>query len=379
MTLRSAVAIVGAAEADAHQGHGYSPLGLASRSAVDALAQVGLTTADVDGVFTTSSYHGFPAMSLCEYLGLRPSYVDSTALGGCSFIAHLGHAAAAIATGRCEVALVTYGSTQRTDGGKLVSLSERLAFEEPYDLIHPIGTFGMIAHRHMAEYGTTSDQLAEVAVAARSWAMLNPRAPRREPLTVDDVLNSRVVASPLHKLDCCLVTDGGGSLVLVSGERAGDLTDRPVYVRGAGEAINHRHLLGMADLTTTNAGESAQRALEMADIELADIDSAHVYDAFTIGLLILMEDLGFCPKGEGGPFFAAGHTRPGGPIPLNTSGGGLSYTHPGMLGMFLLLDAIEQLRGHAGERQVPDATHALVHGMGLTLAGHATTILSTEA
>ncbi|WP_426244616.1 acetyl-CoA acetyltransferase [Nocardioides sp. LHG3406-4] len=379
MSLRSRAAIVGAAEADVTPGHGRSPLGLAGESAVQALAEAGLTMADVDGVFTTSSYHGFPGLNACEYLGLDPRHVDTTAMGGCSFVSHLGHAAAAIETGQCDVALVTYGSTQRSDGGRLVSLAEKLVFEEPYGLIHPIGAFGMIAHRHMSEYGTTSEDLARVAVSAREWARLNPAAPSHEPLTVEDVLASKMIATPLHKLDCCLVTDGGASVVLTSAERARDLPQRPVYVRGAGEAVNHRNILAMPDLTTTRAADSAARALRMADLRVEDMDSAHVYDAFTISLLILLEDLGFCPKGEGGGFVSDGHIAPGGSLPLNTTGGGLSYTHPGMLGMFLILDAVEQLRGAAGGRQVDGATHALVHGMGLTLAAHATAVLSTEA
>jgi acetyl-CoA acetyltransferase len=378
VSLRSKVAIVGAAEADWPRGHGRSPLGLAAQAASRAVTDAGLTLADVDGVFTTSAYHGFPGLSLCEYLGLAPRHLDTTAMGGCSFISHLGHAAAAIATGQCEVALVAYGSTQRSDGGKLVSLSEKLAFEEPYGLIHPVGAFGMIAHRHMATYGTTSAQLASLAVSARAWAGLNPRAPYRDPLTVADVLSSRTITTPLHKFDCCLVTDGGGAVVLTSAERARDLPQTPVYVRGAGETVNHRNVLDMPDLTTTRAGEAAGRALAMADVALADIDTAHVYDAFTISLLILLEDLGFCAKGEGGEYAASGAVAPGGSLALNPSGGGLSYCHPGMLGIFLILDAVEQLRGNAGDRQVDGATTSLVHGMGLTLAAHASAVLSTE-
>jgi acetyl-CoA acetyltransferase len=378
MSLRSRTAIAGVGEADIAPGHGRSPLGLAAQASQRALADAGLSKDDIDGVFVASSYHAFPALSVCEYLGLTPRYMDSSNLGGCSFIAHLAHAAAAIDAGLCEVALVTYGSTQRSDGGRLVSLSEKLVYEEPYGLIHPVGSFGMIAHRHMAEFGTTSEQLAAVAVSAREWAIRNPKARFKDPLTVDDVLSSPVIATPLHKYDCCLVTDGGAAVVVTSAERARSLPQPPVYVRGVAEESNHRNILGMPDLTSTRAGVCAARALEMAGADLADVDTAHVYDAFTISLLILLEDIGFCPKGEGGPFVADGNVAPGGTVALNPSGGGLSYLHPGMLGLYLLLDAAEQLRGTAGERQIPDASLSLVHGMGMTLAAHATAVLSRE-
>jgi acetyl-CoA acetyltransferase len=319
-----------------------------------------------------------PTLTMSEYLGIRPRYADSTALGGCSFIAYLGHAAAAIEAGLCDVALVCYGSTQRSDRGKLVSNAEGLAYEQPYGLLHPVGSFGLIAHRHMARYGTTSEQLAQVAVAARNWALLNPAAPYPKPLTVDDVLSSTPIASPLHKLDCCLVTDGGAAVVLTSAARARDLARPPVYLLGTGEASNHRNISQMPDLTTTEATSSAARAMRMAGVSHADIDTAHVYDAFTISLLILLEDLGFCAKGEGGPFVADGNIAPGGSLALNTNGGGLSYTHPGMLGLFLITEAVRQLRGEAGARQQPDAGVSLVHGMGLTLAAHATAVLGSS-
>jgi acetyl-CoA acetyltransferase len=343
-----------------------------------ALDDAGLTVADVDGLFTSSSYYAMPTLTLGEYLGVRPRFVDSTGIGGCSFIAHLAHAAAAIEAGLCEVALVAYGSTQRSDRGKLVSMAEWLPYEQPYGLIHPVSAFGMIAHRHMAEYGTTSEQLAQVAVSAREWALRTPDAPYREPLTVDDVLASPMIASPLHKLDCCLVTDGGGAVVVTSAERARDLRADPVFLVGAGEAQNHRHVSQMPNLTATAAADSAARAFAMAGVDHGAVDTVHLYDAFTISLLILLEDLGFCPKGEGGAFVGEGRIGPGGSLPVNTNGGGLSYCHPGMLGMFLLVEAVRQLRGQAGDRQVPGARVSLVHGMGMTLAAHATAILATE-
>jgi len=379
VSIRGKVAIVGIGEVDTFQTDGRSPAGLAAVASKRAIDEAGLSLTDVDGLFTTSAYYSMPTLTMSEYLGLRPRYTDSSALGGCSFIAHLGHAAAAIEAGLCDVALVCYGSTQRSDRGKLVSNAEWLPYEQPYGLLHPVGSFGLIAQRHMAQYGTTGEQLAQAAVAARDWALLNPAAPYPTPLTVDDVLNSTPIASPLHKLDCCLVTDGGAAAVLTSTARARDLAKPPVYLLGTGEASNHRNISQMPDLTTTEAKHSAERAMRMAGITHADIDTAHVYDAFTISLLILLEDLGFCPKGEGGQYIADGNTAPGGSLALNTNGGGLSYTHPGMLGLFLITEAVRQLRGEAGARQKHGAAVSLIHGMGLTLAAHATAVLGASA
>ena len=378
MSLRGRTAIVSAVEVDPFQSQGRSPAGLMGEAARRALAEAGLTKDDVDGLFTASSYFAMPALTAAEYLGIRPSYTDSSAMGGTSFISHVGHAAAAIEAGLCSVALIVYGSTQRSDAGKLASLAEWSPYEQPYGLMHPISSFGLIAQRHMHEFGTTSEQLAQVAVSAREWSLRNPSAPYRTPLTVEEVLSSRMLSTPLHKLDCCLVTDGGAAIVLTSAERARELTPKPVYVLGVGEGINHRNITGMPDLTSTVAADSSARALAMAGRAVADVDTAHLYDAFTISLLMLLEDIGFVKKGEGGPFVESGGIAPGGQIAVNPNGGGLSYTHPGMLGMFLLTEAVAQLRGETGERQVPGATTALVHGMGLTLAAHSTAVLSTD-
>ena len=256
MTIRGTSAIVGAAQLDTVTMQGKSPVGLMAIAVNRALADAGLTLADVDALFTASSYYAFPSLTLAEYLGIHPRHTDSTALGGCSFIAQLGHAAAAIQAGLCDVAVIAYGSTQRSDAGKLVSMAESSAYEQPYGLIHPIGAFGMIAQRHMAQYGTTSEQLAQYAVSARQWSLLTDTAPYPTPLTVDDVLNSGVISSPLHKLDCCLVTDGAAAVVLVSAERARDLRSNPVYLLGSGEAVNHRNVSQMPDLTATEAARS---------------------------------------------------------------------------------------------------------------------------
>jgi acetyl-CoA acetyltransferase len=372
------IAIVGAAEVDTFETQGRSPLGATALAVKHALADAGLELSDVDGLFSASSYHYLPTMSLAEYLQMKPLYTDSTNIGGCSFVAHLQHAAAAIEAGLCSVALIAYGSTQRSDRGKLVSMAEWSSYEQPYGMMHPTSSFGLIAQRHMAQYGTTSEQLAEIAVAARGWAMMNPKAPYPTPLTVDDVLSSPMISSPLHKLDCCLVTDGAAALIVTSAERAKDLAQAPVYVVGTAEAINHRNILGMPDLTSTEAASSGRRAMEMAGVTVGDFDTVHVYDAFTISALIQLEDLGFCAKGEGGEFVSGGRIAPGGDLALNTNGGGLSYCHPGMLSMFMLTEAVTQLRHQAGDRQIPDASLSLVSGMGGTLAAFATAVLYSQ-
>ncbi len=376
--MRESVAIVGAAQIDVFQTSIRSPVGLAALAAKRAVEDAGLAMSDVDALFTSSSYYAMPTLTIAEYLGLSTNIVDSTSTGGCSFVQHLGHAVAMINQGLCEVALIVYGSTQRTDAGKLVSMAEQSSYEQQYGLIHPLGAFGLIAQRHMHEFGTTSEQLAEYAVAARSWSLLNPEAPYPTPLTVEDVLASPVVASPLHKFDCCLVTDGAGAIIVTSASRAKNLPKKPIWVLGTGEAQNHRNISQMPDFTSTRAGISSSRALQQAGVKLNEIDTAHIYDAFTISLLILLEDIGFCKKGEGGAFAQGGRLAPGGELALNPNGGGLSFCHPGMLSMFLIIEAVKQLRGDAGARQIPNAKLSLVHGMGMTLAAHATAVLGNE-
>jgi acetyl-CoA acetyltransferase len=378
-SLRGSVAIVGIAELGTDSTAERSPSGMMAEASRRALAEAGVSKSQVDGLFTTTPYFYAPTLTFAEYFGLTPRYSDSTVIGGCSFEAYVGHATAAINAGLCDYALITYGSTQRSDSGALVSGAEWSIYEQPYGMMHPISPIAMMAQRHMYQFGTTSEQFAHAAVAARQWAMLNPAAPRHEPLSVDDVLSSTLISSPLHKLDCCLVTDGAAALVLTSAERARDLPVDPIYVLGFGEAANHRNITGMPDLTSTRATDSVDRAFRMAGLRTADVDVAQVYDAFTVSLLILLEDLGFCAKGEGGAFVESGAIAPGGSLPLNTGGGGLSYAHPGMLGLFLLTEAVRQLRGNAGDRQVHDAQIALAHGMGFTLGGHASVLLGTAA
>ncbi len=374
--LRGAVAVAGVAESRLGEvGPGVTPLDLVAEATAAALDDAGLRKDEVDGLFTASAYHGLPAVNVGEQLGIRPRYSDSTNLGGASSVSHLLHAAAAIAAGLCDVALILYASTQRSDGGRLRSVVEPDPHEEPYGPRYPVSMFALAAARHMHEFGTTREQLAEVAVAARAWARLTPNAFARDTLTVDDVLASRMVSSPLTVRDCCLVTDGGGAVIVTSTERARSLRRPPAILLGAGEAHWHRHVAQMPDLTTTAAVDSGARAFAMAGVGPADVGVAQLYDAFTISPILFLEDLGFCAKGDGGSFVSGGRIGPGGKLPVNTNGGGLSYCHPGMYGIFLLVEAVRQLRGEAGERQQPGVEVALAHGNGGPLSAQATALL----
>ncbi|MDA8057049.1 MAG: acetyl-CoA acetyltransferase [Actinomycetota bacterium] len=381
--MRARAAIVGVAD-DA------SPTGELERSGRDlevamvaaALEDAGLTRDDVDGVCHTSS-----SMRLAEALGIHPTFTDSTNTGGSSFEVHAEHAAAAIAAGLCEVAVSVYASTPRSDrrAGRTRRRPVRdpddpiVEWELPYGLRLPMAPYAMAASRHMATFGTTSEQLAEIAVSTRRWASMNPRARYRDPITVDDVLASPYECEPLHRLDCCLVTDGAGAFVMTSAERARDLAKPPVYVLGAATCHDHSMISQMPDLTTTPGRVSGSRAFAMAGLGPADVDLLMGYDSFTITALLHLEDLGFCAKGEGGPFVEGGRTAPGGSLPMNTNGGGLSYTHPGMYGMFLIVEAVRQLRGACGERQLPEPQVAVAHGSGMVLSCMSTLVLGTQA
>ncbi len=381
-TLRGAAALVGVADAASPTGE-LDTHGRALEAAMihEALADAGLTLADVDGVA-----HAHSAAGLAEYLGVQATYLDSTMVGGSSFELHVEHAAAAIATGLCDVVVGVYASTPRSDrkrpgaGQRGMPPGPNPAFEWeiPYGLRLPIGGYSLAASRHMAQYGTTSEQLAQIAVDTRRWAALNPRARYRDLITVDDVLSSPMVVSPLHLLDCCLVTDGAGAFVLVSAERARDLDRPPVYVLGAATCGTHQMISQMPDVTVTGGAVSGPAAFEMAGIKHDDVDLLMAYDSFTITALLHLEDLGFCAKGEGGAFVEDGKLGPGGSLPTNTNGGGLSYTHPGMYGMFLLVEAVRQLRGEAGDRQIDRHQVAVAHGSGGVLSTMGTVVLGTE-
>jgi len=355
----------------------------------EALADAGLSLGDVDAVFAATGGAFMHSMELAEYLGLQPSWTDTTQTGGSSFEVLVEHAVAAIALGHVDVAIVTYAATPKSSfkrGGpgfgqrRLPDLvTPGSEWEQPYGLRMPLGAYALAASRHQALFGTTPAQLAQIAVSTRAWAVRNPRARLQNPITIDDVLASPIEASPLHKLDCCLMTDGAGAVVLTSAERARDLRAAPVYVLGTGSCHTHSIISQMPDLTVTAGAVSGPRAYEMAGLGPADVDVAELYDSFTITVLLALEDLGFCPKGEGGAFVGDGRLGPGGALPTNTNGGGLAYTHPGMYGIFLLVEAVRQLRGEAGPRQVEGAEVAVAHGCGGVLSSTSTVVLGTGA
>jgi acetyl-CoA acetyltransferase len=374
------IALAGVAESDLGKVPGKTAIQLAAEASARALADAGLTKADVDGLFTFG-FGRMGSVQFGEYLRIRPRYSDSSFMGGSTPVAFVGHAAAAISAGLCEVALVCYGSTQASDAARRLggaAEDPRLPssqYERPFGMPTPLGAYALAATRHMAIYGTTAEQLAEIAVATRAWASLNPVAMMRDPLTIADVLGSPVIASPLHRLDCCLVTDGGGALVITTRERARDLRRPPVSVLGVAETHTHQIISQMPDLTVTGAAHTGPRAFAMAGLTPSDIDVTEIYDSFTITVLLTLEDLGFCKKGEGGAFVSRQRTAPGGEFPLNTQGGGLSYCHPGVFGIFTVIEGVRQLRGESGARQVADARTALCHGTGGVLSASGTVIL----
>ncbi|MDQ0124854.1 acetyl-CoA acetyltransferase [Pseudomonas lini] len=377
-SLRGQTAIVAGATYGMGEAPGLSSMDLAAAASVRALAQVGLTPADVDGLFVSVPDDMLSGLTFSEYLGIHPRFTDNNRTGGSAFQIYAHTAAMALAAGQIDVALIAYGSNQKSSSGKLVQSSRPSPWETPYRPMNPVSSYALAAARHMHQYGTTREQLAEVAVAARKWAQLNPDAYMRDPLSIDDVLNARMVSDPLTVRDCCLVTDGAAAVVMVRADRARDLVARPAYLLGAGSATSHREIASMPDLTVTAARESGQRAYAMAGVDPKDIDVVMLYDAFTINPILFLEDLGFCPKGEGGRFVSGGAIAPGGTLAVNTNGGGLSCVHPGMYGLFTMVEATQQLMGQCGARQVPQARLAIAHGNGGVLSSQATLILGTE-
>jgi acetyl-CoA acetyltransferase len=373
------VFITGAAESPLGLVGDESELSMVAVAARSALAQAGLRLDEVDGLFV--NYMGEEgSVQVGEYLGVRPRYADSSDLGGAAFVAFLHHAFLAVSTGRCEVALVAYASRQRSRRSRGFSRPEppyalHAQFESPYGLPLPVGAYALIAARHMHEFGTTPEQLAEVAVSARRWAQLNPVAWSRGELSIADVLASPPISEPLHRLDCCLVTDGGGAVVVTSAGAAASCSHPLVEITGVGESHGHWNISQMADLTVTDGVRSGREAFAMAGLGPADIDFVEPYDSFTITPILAFEDLGFCAKGEGGAFVSGGRLAPGGALPAMTSGGGLSYCHPGALGLLLVIEAVRQLRGEAGARQVPRHEVGLVHGVGGFCSTAATAVL----
>ena len=381
--MSGAIAIAGVALSDVGRVDDKGPYELMAQASRRALAEAGLSPADVDGLASTGQ-GTLPPVDVGEYLGLRPRWVDSTAVGGASWEVMASHAVDAIAAGHADIVLLTYGSTARADlkkglRGANVNWGARgpLQWEAPYG--HTlISKYAMAARRHMAEYGTTIEQLAEVAVSARFNAADNPDAYYRDPISIDDVLNGPMIADPFTKLHCCIRSDGGAAVVLVNGDRAKDLRAKPVWVLGAAETTSHMLTSQWDDMTVGPAAVSGPLAFARAGVRPADVDVAELYDAFTYMLLLTLEDLGFCPKGEGGRFVEKGSLRLGGDLPTNTDGGGLSACHPGQRGLFLLVEAVRQLRGECGPRQAPDAKIACVSGTGGWFCSSGTMILGVE-
>ncbi len=376
------VAIVGASETtDLGEIPHLSQIGLHADAAINAMRDAGLKPGDIDGIACA----GESPTAVAHYLGIKPAYADGTAVGGCSFMLHVRHAAAAINEGLCTTVLITHGESGRSNvgrggrrpGGGGAALPGQ--FEAAYGGMGPTTSFTLPVLRYLKETGTSMEQLANVAVVQREWASKNPRAKLQDLTSVDEVLNDRIIAWPFTKPMCCLVTDGGGALILTSAERAGDFPTKPVYILGTGESVETPMVSQMYDKTRSTAFRiSGKKAFDEAGISHDDVDHLMVYDAFAHLPLYGLEDLGFCGRGEAGAFIEEGNTRPGGKLPLNTNGGGLSYTHSGMYGMFALQESVRQLRGTA-PAQVEGASISVCQGVGGMFAAAGTVIMSNEA
>jgi acetyl-CoA acetyltransferase len=373
------IAIVGAAETTRLGSiPDMSNIQLHADAALNALADCGLTLKDIDGVACA----GEVPTNIAHYLGITPHWIDGTAVGGCSFMIHVRHAAAAISAGLCKTVLITHGEAGKSRIGlnrpppPPASLIGQ--FELPYGTFGPPTMFTIPVLRYMKERGLTHEQLAMVAVIQREWAAMNPRAAFRDKVSVDDVLNSRMIAYPFRLLQCCLVTDGGGALILTSAERAGDFPTKPVYILGTGESAETPMISQMADFTSSRAFRVAgPEAFRAAGIAHTDVDHLMIYDAFAHLPIYGLEDLGFVGRGEAAQFIWERNTAPGGKLPMNTNGGGLSYTHTGMYGMFALQESVRQMRGTA-PAQVQGAKISVCHGVGGMFAASGTIIFGNE-
>ncbi len=382
--LRGKIAIVGVGTAGCGEAHGMSDLEILGQAAKAALDDAGLALKDVDGLCTANLNAAMWPLNVVEYLGIRPKFVEGTNVGGAAFVAHQLPAMLALDAGVCDVVLVCYGSTQRTstfgrkERGAARTLLDPDPYQGPYQPFNPPSSYALIAARHMYQYGTTRRHLAEVAVAARKWAQLNPEAFSREPLDIETVLNARMISDPFTAYDCCLVTDGAAAYVMTRADRAHDLKKKPVHILANATAVWHRSVSSMHDLTVTPSKESGERAYAAAGLGPMDIDMLQTYDAFSINTLLALEDLGFCKKGEAGSFVEDGAIAPGGRFPVNTNGGGLSCVHPNMYGAFITIEAVRQLRGECGQRQVEGAKTAVVNGNGGNSASsQSTSVLAT--
>jgi acetyl-CoA acetyltransferase len=373
------IAIVGATETtEMGRITNLSQIGLHADAALNAMRDAGLKPADIDGIATA----GETPVTIAHYLGITPTWADGTAVCGCSFMIHVRHAAAAIESGLCKTVLITHGESGRSGIGRsrpAVSPGSLAGqFELPYGPMGPPTLFPIPVLRYMKTYGVTHEQLAMVAVVQREWAAKNPRATFKDPITVEDVLNSRMIAYPFRLLQCCLVTDGGGALILVSADRAKDFPQKPVYLLGTGESVETPMVSQMADFTSSRAFRIAgAKAFEESGIAHKDVDHLMIYDAFAHLPIYGLEDLGFCKPGEAAGFIWERNTAPGGKLPLNTNGGGLSYMHSGMYGMYALQESVRQMRGIA-PAQVPGAKISVCHGVGGMFAASGTIIMTNE-
>lgn len=375
---RGRTAIAGLATYGIGEAPGHSSLEIAAHASLRAVADAGLRIGDVDGLFICLPDDFFAGLSLAEYLGLSPRFTDNNRTGGSSFMSHMMTAAMMLDAGYLDVALIAYGSNQRSNGGKLATKMAPNSWDLPYKPLFPVSFYALAAARHMHDYGTTREQMASVALSARAWANTNPEAFAKGPLSLDDCLSARMISSPISTRDCCLVTDGGAAIVMTRLDRARDLPGTPVPFLGGAAAVWYNSVAQAPDVTVTAAAESGPRAYAAAGIGPRDVDVVQLYDAFTINPILFLEDLGFCPKGEGGRFVADGTIAPGGSLPVNTNGGGLSCCHPGMYGLFEIVEAARQIRGEAAN-QLPDVNIALAHGNGGTLSSQATVILGSMA
>ena len=381
--LRGKTAVVGLAESGCGMASGWSAMEIMANSVHDALDDAGIKLNEVDGVFAATAFHSMAAMSLSEYLGLKPKFADGSQIGGSSFLSHILTAALALDAGLINVAVVAYGSNQKSIGG-FKTISEAMPYEAQYEPRMPVTAYALAAKRYMHEFGASREDLANVAVSARDWALLNPRAYTYEkgPLTIEDVLSARPIVDPLGKLDCCLVTDGGAAVIMTRSDRAKDTKNTPIYLLGAAMEHHHRMVSEMPDLVRTSAIDSSQRAFKMSSYKATDMDTIQLYDAFTINTLLFLEDLGFCKKGEAIELVKNNNIGPSGSLKVNTNGGGLSCVHPGMYGLFVTLEAIRQLRNSAGDNVgersgggwIDNAKLSVAHGNGGVLSSQVTNV-----
>jgi len=381
--LRGKTAVVGLAESGCGLASGWSAMEIMATAVHDALDDAGIKLKEVDGVFAATAFHSMAAMSLSEYLGVKPKFADGSQIGGSSFLSHILTAAMALDAGLINVAVVAYGSNQKSIGG-FKTISEAMPYEAQYQPRMPVSAYALAAKRYMYEFGASREDLANVAIAARDWALLNPRAYTHHdgPLNVNDVLSARPIVDPLGKLDCCLVTDGGAAIVMTRSDRAKDTKKTPIYLLGAAMEHHHRMISEMPNLVRTSAIESGIRAFKMSGYTPEDMDTIQLYDAFTINTLLFLEDLGFCKKGEAAELIKNNNIGPSGSLKVNTNGGGLSCVHPGMYGLFVTLEALRQLRNASGDNVgqrldggwIDNAKLSVAHGNGGVLSSQVTNI-----